>query len=57
MTIHWKAFEEHFLMVPLLFRFIHFWVGDAFYEFFSKKSLVSWKKKLHQEYHEAVHAK
>jgi hypothetical protein len=20
MTIHWKAFEEHFLMVPLVFQ-------------------------------------
>jgi hypothetical protein len=24
MTIHWKALEEHFLMVPLVFRFSHF---------------------------------
>jgi hypothetical protein len=24
MTIHWKALEEHFLMVPLVFRFTHF---------------------------------
>jgi hypothetical protein len=24
MTIHWKALEEHFLMVPLVFRFNHF---------------------------------
>jgi glucose-6-phosphate-specific signal transduction histidine kinase len=25
MTIHWKALEEHFLMVPLVFLFTHFW--------------------------------
>jgi hypothetical protein len=24
MTIHWKALEEHFLMVPLVFQFTHF---------------------------------
>jgi RNAse (barnase) inhibitor barstar len=23
--IHWKALEEHFLMLPLVFRFKHFW--------------------------------
>jgi hypothetical protein len=31
MTIHWKALDKHFLMVP----FNHF-QGDAFSEFFSK---------------------
>jgi hypothetical protein len=25
MTIHWIALEEHFLMVPLVFQFTHFW--------------------------------
>jgi hypothetical protein len=36
MTIHWKGLEEHFLMVPLVFRFNHF--GEIkFSEFFSKK--------------------
>jgi hypothetical protein len=24
MTIHWKGLEEHFLMVPLVYRFNHF---------------------------------
>jgi hypothetical protein len=24
MTIQWKALEEHFLMVPLVFHFNHF---------------------------------
>jgi hypothetical protein len=33
-TIHWKALEEHFLMVPLVFRFNHF---RGKFEFFSKK--------------------
>jgi hypothetical protein len=26
MTIHWKAREEHFLMVPLVFKFYYFHV-------------------------------
>jgi hypothetical protein len=41
MTIHWKALEEHFLMVPLVIRFNH--LGNAFSEFFSEnlKSLKS----------------
>jgi hypothetical protein len=30
MTIHWKALEEHFLMVPLVFRFNHFQGENAF---------------------------
>jgi hypothetical protein len=30
MTIHWKALEEQFMMVPLVCRFDHF----AFSEFF-----------------------
>jgi hypothetical protein len=33
MTIHWKA-HEHFLMVPLVFRFNHFRGKYAFTEFF-----------------------
>jgi RNAse (barnase) inhibitor barstar len=36
LTIHWKALEEHFLMVPLDFRFNHFQEKNAFSEFFSK---------------------
>jgi hypothetical protein len=35
MTIHWKAFEEHFL-IPLVFRFNRFQVKNLFAEFFSK---------------------
>jgi hypothetical protein len=37
MTIHWKALEEHFLMVQLVFRFSHFQGKNEFFEFFSKK--------------------
>jgi hypothetical protein len=29
MTIHWKALEEHFLMVPLVFWFTHFRGGGG----------------------------
>jgi hypothetical protein len=29
-TIHWKALEEHFLMVQLVFRFNHFRGENAF---------------------------
>jgi hypothetical protein len=36
MTIHWKALEKHFLMVPLVFQFIHFQGENAFSGFFSK---------------------
>jgi hypothetical protein len=36
MGIHWKALEEHFLMVALIFRFNHFWGRNAFSEFFSE---------------------
>jgi hypothetical protein len=39
-TIHWNALEEHFLMVPLVFRFNHFWGKNAFSEFFSIKNSV-----------------
>jgi hypothetical protein len=28
MTIHWKALEEHFLMVPLVLQFNHFWHAE-----------------------------
>jgi hypothetical protein len=34
MTIHWKALREHFLMVPLAFRFNQFQGENAFSEFF-----------------------
>jgi hypothetical protein len=39
MTIHWKALEEHFLMVPLVFQFNHFWGENAFSDFFLSKIL------------------
>jgi hypothetical protein len=29
-TIHWKALEDHFLMVPLDFHLNHFWRKHAF---------------------------
>jgi hypothetical protein len=35
-TIHWKALEEHFLMVPLVFRFNHFH-GKIHFQNFSQK--------------------
>jgi hypothetical protein len=38
MTIHWKACEEHFLMVPLFFRFNHF-CGKMHFLNFSQKNL------------------
>jgi hypothetical protein len=50
MTIHWKALEEHFLMVPFVFRFTHFLGKNAFSEFFSKnpvlKELPLWQKEM-----------
>jgi hypothetical protein len=41
MTIHWKGLEEHFLMVPLVFRFNHAFSGEKKINFlnFSKKNL------------------
>jgi hypothetical protein len=36
MSIHWKALEEHFLMLSSVFRFNHIWGEKAFSEFFSK---------------------
>jgi hypothetical protein len=38
MTIHWKAIDDHLLMVPSVFHFNHFWVKNAFSEFFSEKT-------------------
>jgi hypothetical protein len=35
--IHWKAFEEHFLMVPLFFRFTHFFGEKYIFLIFLKK--------------------
>jgi hypothetical protein len=40
MTIRWKALEEHFLMVPLIFRFTHLRGKNAFSEFFSKEPVL-----------------
>jgi hypothetical protein len=39
MTIHWKALEEHFLMVPLFCSVLPFG-SDAFSDFFSPKISV-----------------
>jgi hypothetical protein len=38
MTIHWKGIEQHFLMVPLVFRFI--FRGKLHFLTFSQKTLV-----------------
>jgi hypothetical protein len=37
MTSHWKALDEHFLMVPVVFRSNHFWGENAFSDLFSIK--------------------
>jgi hypothetical protein len=37
-TIHWKALEEHFLMLPLVVRFNHFRGKCTFSEFFQNFS-------------------
>jgi hypothetical protein len=34
MTIHWKALEQHFLMVPLVFVF-PFFLGGCIFRFLS----------------------
>jgi hypothetical protein len=53
-TIHWKALEEHFLMVPLVFWFNHFRGKKAFSEFFSK---VLWKvRKQYGNFHFPLNA-
>jgi hypothetical protein len=39
MTIHWKALDKHILMVPLVFRFNHFWEENGFYFIFLTKYL------------------
>jgi hypothetical protein len=39
MTIHWKALEEHFLMVLLVLGFNHFW-GKMHFLNFSPKPLL-----------------
>jgi hypothetical protein len=41
MTIHWKALEEHFLMVP--------WENNPFSEFFSKNQFFKKSHKQQQE--------
>jgi hypothetical protein len=40
MTIHWKALEEHVLIVPIVFLSSHFWGTNAFSEFFQKTSVL-----------------
>jgi hypothetical protein len=39
MTIHWKALDEHFMMLTLVFRFNHFW-GEMHFLTFSQKTSV-----------------
>jgi hypothetical protein len=43
MTIHWRALEEHFLMVhvSLVFCFTHFWGGNIFLGIFVPKKISS----------------
>jgi hypothetical protein len=48
MTIHWKGFEEHFLMVQLVFRFNHLRGRNHFLNF-SKKNL-SFRVKGHIQF-------
>jgi hypothetical protein len=40
MIIHWKALEEHFLMVPLVSQFTHFWRICIFFNFSQKTSVL-----------------
>jgi hypothetical protein len=41
MTIRWKGLEEHFLVVPFVFRFNNLGEGgESFSEFFFKKKSV-----------------
>jgi hypothetical protein len=46
MTIYWKALED--LVVPLVFRFNHFWRKNVFSEFFSKKPQSSFLVYMYQ---------
>jgi hypothetical protein len=53
MTIHWKAPEEHFLMVPFIFRFIHFLEENEFWGemiFLKKPRLYGVKLEPDQEW-------
>jgi hypothetical protein len=47
MTIHWKALEEHFLMVPFVFHFNHFQGENVFSEFVSKNLPLKEVKSFH----------
>jgi hypothetical protein len=48
MTIHWKAHEEHFLLVPLLFQFTHFLHFQNFLKEISVLKELSWSSLLMQ---------
>jgi hypothetical protein len=37
-----ETLEEHFLVVPLVFRFNHFWGENSISEYFSTSIKVSW---------------
>jgi hypothetical protein len=37
-SIHWKALEEHVLMLPFVVRFNYFRGGNTFFEFFTKQN-------------------
>jgi hypothetical protein len=41
MTIHWKALEEHFLMVPDVFRSNQFGEENAFSKYVSKTLVIN----------------
>jgi hypothetical protein len=49
MTIHWKALEEHFPMVPLVFWFNHFWEKNEFSDIFSLKKPQSFSGLTEEE--------
>jgi hypothetical protein len=46
MTIHWKALDEHFLMVPLFFRFNNLW--EMHFLNFSQKTAALLLLKQHE---------
>jgi hypothetical protein len=46
MTIHWKALEEHFLMVPFVFRFNNFQGKMHFLNFSKKNSVLKYSHKM-----------
>jgi hypothetical protein len=47
-TIHWKALEKHFLMVPLVFKFNHFRGKINFLNFSQKTSVLKEFQMIYQ---------